>query len=146
MSDELWEDLVGLAARADPVPPLVLQAANESLRWRDPDTALAELVADSAVSGTPVGVRGGRQPRLLTFSTDTLTIEVEASDVDTTIRLVGQLVPPTAARVRVDHRDGVVEVDADDLGRFIASGVTPGPVRLSCTEGSVTTRTAWTLL
>src|SRR5450759_4904660 len=54
--------------------------------------------------------------------------------------------PPGAGRrhgvVEVDHRDGVVVVQPDDLGRFVASGVSAGPVRLRCelpTGGSVMT-------
>ncbi|HZN74239.1 MAG TPA: hypothetical protein VFC00_21430 [Micromonosporaceae bacterium] len=140
--EETWMELRDVAARADPVPAAVLEAALEALRWRDPDAALAQLIADSATAGMPVGIRSGGQPRLLTFAAGDLTIEVEVSPDGPTIRLVGQLVPPGPARVRVDHRDGTVEVDADQIGRFIAPGVVPGPVRLSC-QG---TTTEWTIL
>jgi hypothetical protein len=140
--DDMWIALRDVTNRADPVPSLVLEAALDALRWRDPDAALAELVTDTALTGLPAGVRGGRQPRLLTFAAGDLTIEVEVGPDGSALRLVGQLVPPRPARVRVDHRDGTLEVDADEIGRFLASGVSPGPVRLTC-EG---TRTEWTVL
>src|SRR5262245_17650344 len=151
--EELWLALRELMSRADPLPAAVRDAARASLSWRDPDAALARLVADSAAALAPVAVRGGGEPRLLTFETDAslvgpLTIEVEASRADRLVRLVGQLVPPMPAQIRIDHRDGHMDVNADQLGRFAADGIAPGPVRLECTPstGSPPVRTAWVLL
>jgi len=149
--DEFWAELRAVAARADPVPPHVVQAALASLSWRDPDAALAQLVADTLVTGTPAGVRGGGAPRLLTFATDEVTIEVEAGPTEHGLRLVGQIVPPGPATVRVDHRGGSTTAEADHLGRFMVDGIAPGPVRLTCAPASndgdaAPTRTSWTLL
>ena len=145
--DPLWT-LLRQAAR-DPVPEDVLEAARASLSWRDPDSALAALVADSQADADRLTfVRGDDQARLVTFAADDLTFEVEVTTGGPTVGLIGQLVPPTAARLAIDHAGGVVEVTADTLGRFHASGLTPGPLRLRCTrdDRAGTVRTDWFLV
>lgn len=134
----------------DPVPADVRAAAHEAHRWRDPDAALAALVADSAQdNGRPATVRGPGGARLLTFIADELTIDVEVIRDDRHVSLVGQLVPPHRASVRVDHRGGSVEVTADDLGRFGVDGIPVGPVRLTCrgpADDAASVHTDWVLL
>jgi hypothetical protein len=149
--DTLWT-MLRAAASVDRVPDSVREAARASLAWRDPDSALATLIGDSAQmsdSELLAGVRGAGGPRLLTFSTDHFTVEVEVNSDGRTVSLVGQVAPADAARVLIDHRDGVLETRADDLGRFTASGVSEGPVRLRFTSGqgaSTAFRTDWVLL
>src|SRR5688572_6527369 len=111
-----WEGLVGLTSRMDPVPRQALEMARESLAWREPDIALARLVEESL---STAGVHGEGLPELLTFTAGELTIEVEVGDG----ALVGQLVPPQPARIKVDHARGPTWVDADLLGRFSAEGI-----------------------
>jgi hypothetical protein len=115
--------------------------AKESLAWREPDIALARLVKESPSLS---GVRGDGLPELLTFTAGELTIEVEVGDG----ALVGQLVPPQPARIRVDHARGPTWVDADGLGRFSAEGIASGHLRLIChpASGGGAVQTAWTLI
>jgi hypothetical protein len=136
-----WEGLVGLTSRMDPVPENALEMARESLAWREPDVALARLVEQSL---SQPGVRGDGLPELLTFTAGELTIEVEIGDG----ALVGQLVPPQPARIRVDHSHGPTWVDADALGRFSAEGISSGHLRLTChpAAGGGAVQTAWTLV
>jgi len=136
-----WEGLVGLTSRMDPVPSQALEMAKESLAWREPDIALARLVEESLSLS---GVRGDGLPELLTFTAGELTIEVEIGDG----ALVGQLVPPQAARIKVDHGRGSTWVDADELGRFAAEGIVSGHLRLTChpAAGGGAVQTAWTLV
>ena len=148
----LWMLLRTEAARGR-VPLQVRAAARESLSWRDPDAALASLVADTADSDLAAElfarVRGTGQPRLLTFVGAALTVEVEASWHGQAVNLVGQLVPAGRATVHVDHRGGVTSTIADDLGRFQISTVSPGPVRLRCLldpAGPPPVHTDWVLL
>jgi hypothetical protein len=108
------------------VPPEVLAAANEGLRWGDPDAALALLVADTV----PAGVRGPG-PGVFAFEVDDVTIEVEAGQFGDELRLAGQITPPSAARVRIDQPGGSTVVTADDLGRFAAGGLVPDAWRLA---------------
>ena len=136
-----WEGLAGLTSRMDPVPRQALEVARESLAWREPDIALARLVEQALSSA---GVRGDGLPELLTFTAGELTIEVEIGDG----ALVGQLVPPQPARIRVDHPRGPTWVDADVLGRFLAEGIASGHLRLTChpASGGGAVQTAWTLV
>ncbi|WP_246002150.1 hypothetical protein [Allorhizocola rhizosphaerae] len=126
----------GLVSRMDPVPAHVVAAAKASLSWRDPDAELAALVEQHGLAE----VRG--EHAMLTFESGSLTIEVEVLGRS----LAGQIVPPQAARVRLDHGGGdPLWTSADALGRFAFDTVAPGHIRLTCypeTGGAV--RTAWT--
>jgi hypothetical protein len=140
--DALWEALQGLTSRRDPVPIDVLRAAKESLAWRDPDAALALLVEQSLA-----GVRGEHQPELLTFEAGDLTIEVEMTTTGQQVSLLGQLVPPQSARVKIDHPSGPTWLEADTLGRFAASGLARGHLRITCHPGEgKPVCTSWTLV
>lgn len=117
----------------DPVPPDALDVARTSLSWRDPDAALAELVADSLTDAASVRSRRAGGPRLVTFEADGLTIEVEVAEDGETRRLLGQLVPPSRAEVVVRWSNGHTSVNADEIGRFSASGIPAGLLSLTCT-------------
>jgi len=43
--------------------------------------------------------------------------------------IIGQVTPPSPVAVSIRHRDGAISVDADELGRFRAERIPPGPVR-----------------
>ena len=142
--DVLWEALQGLTSRQDQVPADVLVAAKETLSWRDSDAALAELVDQSAALA---GVRGEQHPELLTFTAGSLTIEVELTTSGQQISLLGQLVPPQSARIKIDHPAGPTWLEADPLGRFAAPGLARGHLRITCHPGEATpVCTAWTLV
>jgi len=111
---------------AEPVPSDVVAAAREALRWRDPDAALAVLVADTMAAG----VRGPGA-EMFTFETERVTIEVEASQLGHELHLAGQIAPAVAARVRIDQPGGGTVVPADELGRFAARGLRPAMWRLA---------------
>ncbi|MDI1463771.1 hypothetical protein QEZ54_22560 [Catellatospora sp. KI3] len=141
--DHTPTELRGLASRMDPVPAHLLTLAREALSWRDTDAALAQLVKQVELAG----VRGDAPPDLFTFTAGELTIEVEAAVTGATVALTGQLVPPQAARIRVDHGAGPTWVEADALGRFSATGVARGNVRLCCyPQGDKPVQTSWTLI
>jgi hypothetical protein len=144
--EEISMNLQGLTTRMDPVPSHVVTMAKESLAWRDTDAALALLVRQTPLAEL-AGVRGDDQPELLTFTAGDLTIEVEVAASATTASLTGQLVPPQPARIRVDHAEGPTWLDADALGRFAATDIARGHLRLSCypPEGGPV-QTSWTLI
>ncbi|HEX9032501.1 MAG TPA: hypothetical protein VF834_11695 [Streptosporangiaceae bacterium] len=135
MGDETSEDgleaqLRHLAADLEPVPADLVAAAIEAFTWRDPDTELAELVFDSLLdqdAGTMV--RGG-QERLFSFRGGERSVDLEVTVAGAWRTLIGQVTPPGPAAVRVRHRGGTVSVDADELGRFRAERIPPGPVSL----------------
>jgi hypothetical protein len=139
LDQELDDELRRIAARLDPVPDALVRAAEAAFTWRGVDAELAELAFDSlAERGSLALVRSGGEPRLLTFRAADLAIEVEimppAAAGGPHSRLIGQLVPPGPARVQVRHPEGVLEVEADELGRFAAERVSAGPVSLRCEQ------------
>jgi hypothetical protein len=126
------------AGALDPVPADAIAAARAAFVWRTIDAELAELTYDSLLEGEEekelAGVRGPATARSLTFASDDLTVELDASAVGAGRRLVGQLVPPQPGEVEVRHAGGTVTVPADELGRFSAD-VAAGPVSLHCRGG-----------
>jgi hypothetical protein len=126
---EREERLAELLRAADPVPDRVVEAARDSFGWRTLDTELAQLTADSLLVGADVR---GEQPRLLSYQAGKRTIEVEVSELDGRLRILGQLVPPQQARIRADQPAGGVAAIADQLGRFAMRDLPPGLTRFAC--------------
>ena len=147
--EELLQDLRAVVSRVDPVSPEMLAAARSGFIWRTIDAELAQLTSDSVLDADRMAaVRGVATPELLTFEAAGLTVEVETTrGVDGGVRLLGQLVPAQRGQVEIRHAGGTTTVEADDLGRFTAGGVPPGPVSLSCrTEaGGLRVDTDWFL-
>jgi hypothetical protein len=128
--DALLEELRE-AGRLDAPPAEMIAAAKSSFVWRTLDAELAELVYDSVLEDTALAaVRSTEPPQLLTFEAPAITIEIEAASTGAQRRLIGQLVPAQPGRVEVRHAGGLAAVDADEVGRFAADGITPGPVSL----------------
>lgn len=131
--DLLLDALRVVVEQADPVPGEVVDAARATFTWRTIDAELAELAYDSLLDDDRLaGVRGDAAPRTLTFEGPSLIVELEVADDGGLRRLLGQLVPPGPAQVEVRHAGGLLRVPADEVGRFAASGVAPGPVSLRC--------------
>lgn len=130
-NDELEAELQRLAARIDPVPPRLVQAAIDAFSWRDIDAELAELVFDSLVDQDQGAlVRGTAERRMVSFRTPELTVDVEVSSQGTGRSVMGQIIPAQPARVDIRQRAGQVSTDADDLGRFRSEGLQAGPMSL----------------
>jgi hypothetical protein len=131
-----WEERLGAAVRrviaaADPVPTGVAAAARSAYDWRDPDAALAALVADSRTAGA--GLRGEpAAARLLSFEAGERAVDLDVSDGGPGLRIAGQLAPAGPARVRVEQPESTVEVVADGLGRFTVAALAPAYTRLVC--------------
>jgi hypothetical protein len=130
---ELEGELRRVIARIDPVPPGLVEGAVGAFAWRTIDADLAELVFDSLVDEDVTALMRRTEPgRLLTFRAGELTIEVEVTGTGTSRRLAGQLVPPQRGGVDIRHKDDVITVEADELGRFSAGPLPAGPVSLRC--------------
>ena len=129
--DDLLAELRGVAARMDPPPDELVAAARSVFAWRTMDAELAELIEEAPRDDARlVGVRSDESPTLLTFESPGLAVEVEVLGAGGRRRLLGQLVPGRPGRVEVRHRAGVTEVAADEVGRFTADDLPPGPVSL----------------
>ena len=132
VSDEMILASLRMAAAVrEPVPASVLQAARDAFAWRLIDAELAELVADSDFEMAHAGTRGGWEPRLVTFEVPGGTaLELEATCQRAGICLVGQVVPARPGTAEVQHSGGSVAVAVDEVGRFAAHGIRPGPMRV----------------
>jgi len=134
---DLEEELRLAAARFDPVPRELLQAATAAFDWRTIDAELAELVFDSLVDHDELTlVRGPPERRLLSFHAGGLTIDLEVNAASSSRGLVGQLIPPQQASVEIRVGTDVIAIEADELGRFRAGPVPTGPMSLRCTAAS----------
>ncbi|MFH0172793.1 hypothetical protein ACIA6D_01455 [Streptomyces cacaoi] len=137
--DRLEEELRQAAAILDPVPAELRRAAIEAYTLHDLDARIAELTFDSLVDAIPV--RGAVDvPRMLTFHTGGLTVDVEVTDEG----LMGQLLPPQSASIEVLHgpRAGA-PLTADDMGRFACDTPPGGPFALRLRTGAEVVVTEW---
>lgn len=147
--DALVAELRRVLGAVDPVPEAVQLAARVAIEWRTLDAELAALVHDSTIDEPELAVRGAAGPRALTFEAAELTIEIEAEPQSTTsgerVRIVGQLIPAQAAQIAVHAGDEDPRViSADDRGRFGASGLGHGRLRVRCRLGdSRLVETTW---
>lgn len=149
---ELLRGLRAVAQRMDPVPDQVIDGARAAYTWRTVDAELAELSYDSMLDEHRLaGVRGGAGAgaRALSFEGPEFSVELEVVVDGPLRRLVGQLVPPDPADIEVRHAGGLSRVAADEVGRFAAAGVVPGPVSLRvllAAAAAPPVETAWVTL
>jgi hypothetical protein len=146
--EELEEQLRQIAARLDPVPPPLLEAAMDSYTFRTIDSDLAELVFDSLADDQAALVRGRDDARLLSFEASGLTIDVQVTGSGPDRRIIGQLAPPQPVVVEIRQGLNVAGLDADELGRF-SGQLHTGPFSLRCSTGTDPDRpvvTDWVVL
>jgi hypothetical protein len=161
LSDEaLLADLRRVAAEADPVPTSLVEIARAALDARDLGQRFVALVADSAGDAdTALFEAVRREPthgrpalrRLLSFEGPDVVVEVEVSDDGMagadgrpSLSLAGQVDGEHVRAAAIEDLAGRRALLVDTLGRFLATGVRRGPMRLSFTlpAGAVVT-TAW---
>lgn len=150
MANTWWNDddqlvaMLGEALReADAVPRELVDAGRAAYAWWGIDAELAALVYDS--EHEPAATRTDTATlRALTFASPRLTVELEVADGC----LIGQVVPPGAARIELQTRGGdVARFTADELGCFTVGAPPSGPFRLRCRVGaSVDILTSWITL
>jgi hypothetical protein len=124
------DQLMALLAASDVVPEVSegsLELARVAFDWRTLDLELAELVADSALEQT-VALRTAATPRLVSFESRSLSVELEIANRDDERAITGRLFPPQEATVEVVRLTGApLVVDTDVEGRFFVE-VPAGPV------------------
>lgn len=133
--ERLLRELERVVAQVDPVPEHVTAAAQAALGWRTLEDDLAELLYDSSQDEVLAGVRAEGQPRLLAFRGGSMGLEVEITGAGADRTMTGQVMPAGPAQILVRHASGVLELEADDHGRFVAVGVPRGTVSLRCRAG-----------
>jgi hypothetical protein len=119
-----------LAASRD-VPPEAIAAARSAYAWRNVDAELAQLSYDSSRDRDLALSRQSETAtiRALTFVSENLTIELEASEDS----LLGQVVPVQQGSVQVQASTGdVTTVTLDELGCFTVQPIPATAFRLHC--------------
>jgi hypothetical protein len=152
--DPLVDELRTLFSQADPVPALVTETAKAALGWRRLDAELAELLGDSALdAGALALARGaGATLRSASFSAGEVTIDVEFHIDGAERTVLGQLSPPTAARIEVQaaNESASSTTESDGLGRFRTQLPAGGSIRLRVTigdaDGARLIETSWIAL
>lgn len=147
--DALLRELAEVMNRLDPVPDHLLGAARAAFGLRRLDAELAQLAYDSEEHEPELAVRSDAGPRLLTFETADLRVELQVEEQPGAHRLIGRLEPSGPGHVEVEDRDGRTRARAevDDAGRFSVGRVPGGAVRLTCHRaGTPSTTTEWTVL
>lgn len=132
LTDDELRALIGAALDpTDPVPPELTLAARSAIAWRDLDAGIAELLFDSTEAEPAAsGVRSGGGPRLLSFGSADLSVEMQVETQPNGHRIMGQLTPALVATITVRHPGGLVAATADATGAFVVDGVPPGPISL----------------
>jgi hypothetical protein len=132
-----WDDEVLLTAlrqavhARQAVPAEFVAAGKNAFTWHSIDAELAQLTYDSSRDAEPVRSMRSEAAsiRALTFTSAHMTIEIEVSQDS----LVGQLVPPQAGTIKIQHRDSPeTTVTADEIGCFSIHPIPSGPFRLHC--------------
>jgi hypothetical protein len=136
-----------LLTRLEPGEGPAIELGEAAYDWRTLDAELAHLTADSAMLA-PAGIRSGEQPRLATFTSASLSVELEIETVDSLCRIVGQIVPPSSGEVDVRPARGEVRSEPIDAnGGFVVERVPRGPLVLVVRAASGTLlETTWLLI
>jgi hypothetical protein len=149
--DELFQRLTEMLSPQHEPPAMVSDLAKQCFALRTIDAELAELTADSYVEGTAAAVRRGARadiPRLLTFETPGLLVELEVGGSSRGRRILGELVPTGPASIEL-RQPGISDsrpINADD-GRFMIEVPGSGPFSLTCRRpGRTPVVTEWTSL
>jgi hypothetical protein len=146
-NDALLARLRSIADEADPVPEVVADGARAAFGMRDLDSELAELIMDSEADEPAVAMRGaGDEVRLLTFGTESVTVEIQVTPAGSERFILGVVTGATGpVEVETPHHRETETLD--DLGRFWVSGLAAGLVRFRVTpESGHTVTTRWTTI
>jgi hypothetical protein len=128
-----------------------VSAARAALTTRDLDGELAVLLADSGAEesiGVPleaVRTEAVYRTRLLSFGGAGVQIDLEVGGRADQLDVMGQLTGADPQGCAIQHGSaGSVPLDVDSLGRFLCSGLVPGPIRIRCrSAGGTPVSTTW---
>jgi hypothetical protein len=128
--ERILADLRRVAARVDPVPPVVIENARAALGLHRLDAELLDLVRDSADEGAElVTVRGDTDVRMVSFEFPPVTVEVQVTETSGWCDLVAHVSGIDLADARVETGSDRRELDTDD-GTLVVEGIPNGLVRL----------------
>jgi len=131
--------------QSDPVPSDVTEFAKAAFSWRNIDAELAELDFDSIDEDLPSGVRSSTTARMVSFQVGKWMLDIEYDE--TLGRLMGHISPESQYIVELHTAGALFSVESDEVGRFEADGIAPGPLSmvLRFRSGEVI-KTQWVIL
>jgi hypothetical protein len=125
--DELLADLRRIAGEVDGAPELVTETARAAFSTRRLDDELAELLSDSDL--TAAAVRGDG-PRLLSFATAQVSLELQIAERDGQVSVRGLVVGPSREIEVQTLSTAVRSLTADGTGWFRADDLPAEPLRI----------------
>lgn len=141
--DDLLARLRDAAARLDPPPRPVVDAARAALSTRRLDDELATLVTDSELVGSGVVRAEDGEPRLLSYETAAVSLELQVEHVRDRVVLRG-LVTGAGGEAEVETASGrhTASIGAD--GWFTVTGLPTGALRVRVRgAGGTAVTTGW---
>jgi len=143
--DQLLAKLRAGLSQSDSVPSDVSEFAKAAFSWRHIDADLAELDFDSIDEDLPSGVRSSTTARMVSFQVGKWMLDVEYDE--TSGRLMGHISPESPYSVDLHTAGALFSVESDEVGRFEADGIAPGPLSmvLRFRDGEVI-KTQWVVL
>ncbi|HEX6222076.1 MAG TPA: hypothetical protein VF115_13380 [Acidimicrobiia bacterium] len=132
-------------SQSDSVPSDVTEFAKAALSWRTIDADLAELDFDSIDEDLPSGVRSSTTARMVSFQVGKWMLDVEYDEMSG--RIMGHIAPESPFTVELHTPGALFSVESDEVGRFEADGIAPGPLSmvLRFRDGEVI-KTQWVVL
>ena len=146
--DRLLEDLAAAVRATEPLAHTIAEHAEGALSWRtiDDDLLRASLTFDSSMASTTEAaeVRADSEAdRVLVFTSTPLSVELEVVRSE----VVGQILPPSAAEIRVETADGTTyDIVVDESGFFELPTLPAGAMRLRCDTATGRVVTDWVQL
>jgi hypothetical protein len=143
--DQLFEDLAAAVRATEPLAHTIAEHAEGALSWRtiDDDLLLASLTFDSLLASAAEVRADASADRVLVFTSTPLSVELEVVRSE----VVGQILPPSAADVRVETADGTrYDIVVDESGFFELPTLPAGAMRLRCDTATGRVVTDWVQL
>jgi hypothetical protein len=135
--DKLLAALREAMRRRDAVPTWFVEVGKNAYAWHDIDAELAQLTYDSHNEEhlTTATRSETASVRALTFTSDTLSMELEVTEDG----LLGQIIPPLTGTLEIHTKAGAITTaTVDDIGFFTVKPMPDSPFRLRCqtTDGT----------
>jgi hypothetical protein len=131
-----------IAAEVDPVPEFVTQAGYQALATRRLDEELAELLMDSDLMEAGRLRAAGDHPRMLSYATETVSLELQLEHQNERLVLRG-FVSGATGDVVVEGAEESTHVAVDGEGWFRATPMAPGPLRIRLSTPQAAVVTPW---
>jgi hypothetical protein len=144
MDDELMSQLRRIAAEVDGPPELVAESARAAFTTRRLDDELAELLHDSQLAESAAVRSDPAGPRMLSFDSGDVSLELQLEDVRGRLVLRGVAVGAVGDAEVETTTAGSHSAAIDEQGWFRIEGlpVEPLRVRVRTAEGATVT-TGW---